>query len=472
VSWRLSPPSGWTIAFGAASLAFLVLLVGPGGYAGFRVLEAGLIAVCFLALLYVGWHAEPAATIAAAILLYTFSGNWQAFGLPRFVAPDRLLLLAGVVTVFLRAPGARKRPSLELRPLHGVLAVTVLYAVGSSISAGTIQNSDSHYALVDRFVVPLLIFTIVPLAFYLPRHRHMLMVAFVAFGAYLGLTSLLETVGPRALVFPQFILDPAIGIHADRARGPFLEANFNGIALFACAVTAVMAFREWRSLVARLAAAAVIVLCSAGLLFTLTRAVWVAAIVAPLLTLLLIRDLRRFLVPTVIGGAALVAVLLAVIPGLPTRVTQRAGYQRPVWERQNVDRAAMAMIGARPLFGFGWGRFTDANGNYFSLLNDVPQVVEPGVEIHNVYLALGTELGIAGALLYFGALALAVRTALRMRGPPDLRPWQIALIPITIFWCVMALFSPLAGAWPNYIVWLWSGVVIGGGRVMGARLRL
>ena len=38
-------------------------------------------------------------------------------------------------------------------------------------------------------------------------------------------------VDARSLIFPRFILDESIGFHADRARGPFLQAVANGVSL-------------------------------------------------------------------------------------------------------------------------------------------------------------------------------------------------------------------------------------------------
>ena len=49
--------------------------------------------------------------------------------------------------------------------------------------------------------------------------------------AYLTLTSVAFLLGSIGQSFPTYILDENLGIHADRARGPFLQAVANGVTL-------------------------------------------------------------------------------------------------------------------------------------------------------------------------------------------------------------------------------------------------
>src|SRR5438093_1302521 len=81
--------------------------------------------------------------------------------------------------------------------------------------------------------------------------------ALVALGAYLGLTAVFEGLGLDALIVPRYIADPGAGIHFGRARGPFVEAVADGLALFGCGVAAAVAFTHWRAPWARRLALAV-----------------------------------------------------------------------------------------------------------------------------------------------------------------------------------------------------------------------
>ena len=107
--------------------------------------------------------------------------------------------------------------------------------------AGTIGDENAVFALLDRYgIVPFILFAVAPAAFPSERQRRILLGILTAVGAYLAYTSILGWLGPRSLVWPHYITDPSIGIHADRARGPFAEAGADGMALFECGVAAVM----------------------------------------------------------------------------------------------------------------------------------------------------------------------------------------------------------------------------------------
>ena len=78
---------------------------------------------------------------------------------------------------------------------------------------------------------------------------------------------MLETRGPAsALVFPRYIVDPSVGLHFGRARGPFVEAAANGLAMCICAVAAALLALAAPGAGARLPAL-VIVLCAVGIVF-------------------------------------------------------------------------------------------------------------------------------------------------------------------------------------------------------------
>ncbi|MGH2744262.1 MAG: O-antigen ligase family protein [Thermoleophilaceae bacterium] len=431
---------------------------------GYLALVAVLGLLGAAALAYLAWRLDPAWLLTAALLLSVFNNHWDAFGLPSNAAPDRLFLIAGLAAVLLRAPAARDRPSLRPQPVHALLALTLLWAVGSAIAAGTLTDRTALFGLLDRFAVPFALVLVAPLAFRTARQRTILLSGLVAFGGYLGLTALFETLGPRALVFPQFILDPSHGLHGGRARGPFLEANANGVGLFAGGVAALVAASTWRSWLWRAAAIAVAVLCAAGLLFTLTRSVWLASIVSTLLVLTAAPRLRPLTVPAVAAGAVFVIALLNFVPGLETRAQQRKDASRSVSERKNVNAAALAMVSERPIVGFGWSTFRERNAEYFPLLDDVPQTAELHLGIHNVPLLFATELGLMGTLLYVLSFAGVIGSAALGRGPPTLDPWRAGLLAVAVFWVVVALFAPIGQVFPLYITWLWAAVILGASR--------
>jgi O-antigen ligase len=459
MSTRLHAASASCAVLATGGLALVLWRAFPGE--GSAAVAGVLVALAVVSATYAAWHVEPAWMITGGLVLSCFNSNWDAFGLPRFVAPDRLLLLAGLLALLLRAPPARGRPPLRLEAVHVILIAALVWAVGSALAAGTIGRTETAFELTDRFAVPFAVFAAAPFAFRTRRHRQTFLAVVVVFGAYLGLTAVFEIVGPRALVFPRFILSETTGYHVTRARGPFLEADVNGTGLFTCLALALVAAATWRRRFSRWAALAVAFVCAIGLLFTLTRSVWLGAVGATAVTMLSAPELRRWALPVSALTAVAVAGLLALLPGFAQRASERRAAQASLWERANVNAAALAMAEQRPLLGYGLGRFADRNGDWFPLLDDIPQVGQRRLGIHNVFLALTTELGLIGATLFTLGMATAVGRALRRRGPPELRPWRRALLAIALFWFVVANFAPFGQVFPSMIVWLVAGIVLG-----------
>ena len=322
----------------------------------------------------------------------------------------------------LRAPGARHRGALRLEPVHWLLAGgdRVRGRLSPRSPERCFSNSE-FFRLFDRFgVAPFLMFTIAPLAFPTERTGRSSSAPWSRSGGYLGLTALFETVGPHALVFPRYITNPDLGYHVGRARGPFLEAEANGIALFFCGAAAAVAATTWRG-----------------------RRPGQGALLArrlPLLRGLSVQPLSRglgggggghlpdssasfarsggLLVPALIGIPLVVVLLISLVPGLAASIDERGNDKSSLWDRENLNAAALRMVEARPLLGFGWGRFTDVSPPYFWQAEDRPLTAvgaqscdslpagarqttdgsrpQCTVPVHNAYLSNAAELGLIG----------------------------------------------------------------------------
>jgi O-antigen ligase len=436
------------------------LLVGTsagGRGADLFELVAGLsiVAGCIYAL----WLAPPAYTLSIALLLSPFSSNWGALGLPGGVAPDRIVAVIGILAVLLHAPGLPAGRSVALRPVHGVLGVAVLYVLVSSAVAGTLSNHDAIFNLIDAFgVLPFLVFLVAPVAFQTERERRILLIAFVALGGYLGLTTLFESLHLDALVFPKYILNASVGVAAagGRARGPFAAAVENGFGLYGCACVAALAAAIWKDWRARAFAMVVTLLCLLGAFLTLQRSVWIATVIATVMTLLCMPRFRRWIVPILVAGAVAVLFALALIPGLSENASTRATDSIPVWERENLTVAAVNMITARPLTGFGWGTFTEASGPYFRQSASYPLIgtTEP---CHNTYLSFAAELGLIGLSLWLLSMLWGVGGAILSRANA-IYPWRMTLLAVFVFYMIVIAFVPPQTGFPILVVWLLAGV--------------
>ncbi len=422
-------------------------------------LIVSLLAIAGLAaVVYVARQIDPAWLLSGGIATDVFVGSGAKLGVP--ISPSRVLIAAGSLALIARATRDGRRFPLRPQPLHLLLVAVSLWALGSAYLSGTLHQQGTLYELLDRLgVVPYWMFFLAPLAFATERQRRILLGTLIALGGYLGLTALFEILKLNSLVWPKYILDPAYGSHGDRARGPFVEAIANGVALFECGVAATMGLAIWRDRRARVACAAVAALCVAGCLFTLTREVWLGAAVGALLALAGFAELRRFLLHAVVIGATTTVLALAIVPGFSGSFHSRTHDQSSIWVRKNVARAAINMINAKPLLGFGWNGFVAESPPYFRSAGSYP-LIGIGVPAHNLPLRNAVELGLIGATLWALALALGLGGAIFV--PPDtpeLRLWRIGLVAMAADLLVIINFAPSSYPFPTLLVWTWAGLI-------------
>ena len=428
---------------------------------------AGEVAIALVAILYLGSRVSVEQYIVAGLLLTVFSGESGQLGLP--IGPDRVAFAAAAFQGY-RQYRAGQLPQLRWKTVHGLLLAVSVIGVVSAAIVGTLTSSSGFYGLVDRLgLLPFALFCLAPIYFRTEKQRRVLLGGLVILGAYLGLTALFEGLGINALVFPRYILNPNVGIHFGRARGPFVEAVADGLSLYACFVAAMVGVVIWRNkrgLV--LSCSAVALLCLMGTLFTLTRAVWIGSVVATLAAMLFAPQLRRYVIPAVAGGSLALGLLLVVVPGISSKASQRAGDEQPVWDRYNTNSAAVRVIEAHPLMGIGWQKFVSVNPDYQRQADSYP-LTGSEIEVHNVFLSRGAELGLPGLFMFAIALAVAIGGALIRRGPPELYVWRVGLLAVSLSWIIAANFGPLPYAFPNYLLWLWAGVVAAPHLIAGAR---
>ena len=452
LTWLQTPAAviAGVVCVAAASMAISVETRSP-------LAAAPLVVALLPALAYLALAVDPAAVLTLAVVLTPFAGNWQQLGVPGVLAPDRLLIAGTIILVVLRAATGRGEPLPRPRLVHFVLALAVLWAVGSALVSHTLFQRAPLLKIVEAYgAFPFLIFYLAPIIYTTPRKRQWLLRALVVLGAYLGLTVLFEMAGPHALVWPRYILDPNYGIHGGRGRGPFADAVANGFGLYVCALAASIAVAQWRGR-SRIAAGAVAALCFVGTLLTLERSVWTGVAVSAVVTLVSFARLRRVAVPVIVAGAMAVLLALVLIPGLSAKVSSRASEQGPVWDRENTSVAAFNMISARPLLGFGWSRFQATSAPYFRQSQNYP-LTATGIGLHNYFLNYAVELGLIGLLIWLAGLFMGGFGVLATRAPPELEPWRVTFLAIAVCFLLVANSVPPT-VFQNEAFWLWAGVL-------------
>jgi O-antigen ligase len=412
------------------------------------------------------WYVPPAPAMCAGIVLTIFSGGWARMGLGGLPF-DRLLIVIALLAVFLRAPGVARLPRLQLRSVHLMMCLTMMYVVASAVAAGTLTEEISLLSLIDRVgLAPYLLFLVAPVVFSGERERDLLLATLVGLGVYIGFTAIFESLGPHSLVFPHYVVQADSELRGERAGGPFQSTVSEGFATFACAVAAVMAFVRWRGQRKRYVAAIVALTCIFGCFLTLERGVWIAAVTATAVAALATRTGRRWFVPGAVACALLIGLPLLLSPSLSSKTSARVNRQVSVWDRENQSAAALRMIQAKPLLGFGWYGYTTHSLEYFRQAMEYPMVgyattgkhLQP---LHNTYLSYAVELGLVGTALWLVTLLWGVGGAALGRGSPDLRPWKLGLLAIAVFFLVVGIFDPYPAPFPTLLLWVWAGVALG-----------
>jgi len=210
-------------------------------------------------------------------------------------------------------------------------------------------------------------------------------------GIYLAITGMFEHYQPlNALVWPGYIMDPGLGSHFGRSRGPFMESVAMGRVL-------TMAFACW--LVLRLeggpflrkVAMFSIPVTMASVYFTNTRGPWVGFALICLIFVVFKTPVRRTVcwltVCIVIVASAGITHKFAL--GENNLFLARQG---TVTDRVVTWLVSGRMIEANPLLGIGFGRFNVEWPNYYKEFQGFDFTGFDGS--HNTFLTMAGEVGL------------------------------------------------------------------------------
>ena len=307
-----------------------------------------------------------------------------------FYQIDRVAFGCLVVGVVGRTIALRQRPAVWVRMSWPMLGLALM-ALATVISQPFDQQAWS--LLAAKFLVPFTLFHLSQIVFTDQRALKRFEIFALIVLAYLSFTSIAFLVGVHALIFPRFILDDSLGFHADRARGPLLQAVANGVSLN---ILGLLALHDWRRRTCK-GLKAVLLLASVPLaiLATMTRAVWLSFAVT-VLTLIIISThgrTRRVAIALALAagmGVVVVASSTELAAGFFDRLEERG----PLDYREAVYAASWQMFLERPLLGWGFHRMPEELPRFVSDYHE--KVLYP----HNTYLEILVEQGIFGLALY------------------------------------------------------------------------
>jgi len=348
----------------------------------------------------------------------------------QFYEIDRIafgLLLAGVIG---RTIVQRRSLMVVTRASWPMLFLSLLALISL---LGQPFEHEAWSLLAAKFIVPFIFFHLAQLVFTEEREFRHFEIFSVIVLAYLSFTSIAFLVGAKSLIFPRFILDESLGFHADRARGPLLQAVANGVSLLLLGALAFHAYRRGSIRGAKI----VPVLASVPLAIvaTMTRAVWLAFAAAVFVLLWQCRNraFQRACIMLALGVGMGLAALLSSSE-LGQSLSDRLEERGPIDYREAVYRGAWPMFLQHPVTGWGFHRMPAELPRFVSGYDE--KTLYP----HNTFLELLVEHGIIGLALYIWLmwelwrLRIPVIPPGEREGFLDSRFHRLWPILLTVYW--------------------------------------
>lgn len=314
---------------------------------------------------------------------------------------DRVAFLLVILMFALRV--CLHREQVRTYPATWPMLALMLFGLVGAL--GDPDPAQAWSLLAAKWVVPFVLFHVAAGTFRSEESLRELEIFSLAILVYLTLISVFVLLDLKSLVYPRFILDEGIGIHADRARGPMLQAVANGVCLNMLGLVALDSFR--RRTILRIWALFLFLALPLALLATKTRAVWLSAGLSVLWLALFARE-RRIQRPAI----ALCGIGMIVICGGWLYVNDSSGIGDRLLDRSPLDfrldmyRTGWQMFLEKPIAGWG-GEAT----------------VQPEIErrissfhpdrylFHNTYLELAVGRGVIGIGLYAWLMICLFRLA-------------------------------------------------------------
>ena len=349
------------------------------------------------------------ALVAAPGLLFLATLGLMLFHPPdfNFHSIDRFAFGLLVLVVLLRACVLRQ-PLRFAGPVTWPMLTLLLLAFYGIISQPSDAETWSLFAA--KWLVPFTLFQLAARVFDDTQAlRRFETFSLIVLG-YLSLTAIFFMVDAKQFIFPRYILDEGLGYHADRARGPFLQAVANGVALNLLGLVALNSFRRKR--LRGVLAVLFLVALPLAIVATKTRAVWLSFALSILVLLLFSpspRLRRACLCLALAGGIGLAAVV--VFADRNTSLGDRLEERGPVIFRMAIYQAGWEMFLEKPLAGWG------AADMQTELSKRISEFHQEQFFFHNTYLEIVVQYGLVGLLLYLWIVVDLFRLG-RMRSWP------------------------------------------------------
>lgn len=268
-------------------------------------------------------------------------------------------------------------------------------------------NAQTWSLLAAKFLVPFTMFHLSQVVFADRRSFEQLELFCLIALTYLAVISVATLLGATSIIYPRYILDEGLGIHADRARGPFLQAVANGMSLN---LLGLLALDSWRRERLRGPFALILAVVPVAILATMTRAVWLSFLLSILGMLMFSRAarIRRACAGLVLTGA--VGTLFALsMSGCRLALQDRLEERSPVEFRASIYEVSWDMAWEKPWLGWGQNRMPAEIAKRMSDYRPDTYCA------HSSYLEILIEQGFLGFTCYAWMLVGLIRLGVNSR---------------------------------------------------------
>lgn len=376
-----------------------------------------------------------------------------------------LLVVAFVFQIILK-----KRHLLPLTKIEIAMVIFSIIAMASKLftqdQIGDMEKSGITNVL-NGFVFPFSIFVFSKNLIDSDKKIKKVFIFFLILGLYLTLTGICEHY-PKlsSCVFPRYIMDPSVGIHWGRARGPFIQAAVNGTVLgiiFLIGVYLCIAARRpgYRNIFGIITALSLVTIY-----FAYTRACWLGSIISIVILAGFYPKFRKIFAVSLF----IVIAIFAVMKNDALKNTDEAAAERfsrmgPIYSRLHIYNASWRMLADKPIFGFGFDTFQYFSPPYFTAIKGVPYF-EEGLVSHDTLLGILVELGLAGwgalMVVYFYIFQYSIKLYRHRPGDETIKKL------IVIFWGTSGVFlvnmqfiDMRFFLFPNALYFMLSGIIVG-----------
>jgi len=400
--WSRAATIAGRVALFCTVFVVTFVLVNRFGLPVLTLVMGGAVAVVLLSYLSLR-------NIAVVLVIWLLSmsgfrtlGMVRMPGLPDF-SFDRILLVWIVMVFVLRMAGGRdviKRPYLPdvLIILHTIYILVQLHILSDAV--------HTHQWVLSN-LAPLFGYLFGKYVLNKPEHLRTLLVFLLLLAVYYYVESIAQRYLIYPLIWPKAILDPNAGLHQPgRSGGPVLHPPLFGqmLGMFLLVHFYFLArpLRSWVKILLGFSLAG----SAVGLLFTFTRAPWVATAVG-LMMLAVLRPAYRRLAGIFVVLALLAGMFGALRLADTEFLQERLENTNTLENRFGVMANVLQIARDHPLFGVGYFRVTDYldqynQGVYVPLYGYVKKGRGANIPIHDIYIGRLAEEGLFSGFLLLG----------------------------------------------------------------------